>query len=299
MNNEEPLKIDQESDDNFIRRVEKITEEFNKNLRDFQPIAFLGSLSLIIATFSRDKFGLAQDYAIVAGFCFLLAFLTSLVITILRISRYIFLSLVPILFNLFGVIFLFLVSWEFAKASVLLTNVIEIIRFVPFVIVYAFIFIKLRLYRVLVFSPIRSVKIYNNVRRLIFIIAFIIMFAFTLTKIYFLLLNVEINNPFLKNGLFYGLGLAGLMFFADEIKRFIILFDEKNGIYQHSLRINDAIYYILSLVIIFTLLNIIFYGYYSSFLGNLDIFIIILMILNLILIIIKIKILPSLDKRII
>ncbi len=282
----------------FLNNVEKLTKKFNDNLKEFQPIAFLGSLSLIIATFSGNKFGSAQDYAIVAGFCFLLAFLTSLVITILNLNWHPYLSLVPILFNSFGVIFLFLVSWEFAKASVLLKNVIEIIRFVPIVIVYIFVLIKLKFYRTLKLSPIRSVKILNNVRLLIHIFAFIILFAFAITKIYSLLWNVEINYPFLKNGLLIGLALTGIVLFTDEIIRFIIRFDEKKGIYEHSLRINDAINYNLSLGIIFVSFDMIFNnGYNFSFLGNLGIFMILIM--NFILISIKTKILPSLYRRII
>jgi len=283
-NEKEPL--------DFSKNIENISKEFNENIKNFQPMAFLGSLSLVIATFSADKYGSAKDYAIVASFCFLLAFLTSLVIKILNLSRVTFFSLVPILFNLFGVISLFVVSWEFAKTSVMLNNAIEIIKFLPYIIINIFIYTKQDFYRTIKLSSIRSVKILNIVMLLIYIISCIILFAYASTKIFSLFWNMEINYPFLKNGLSEGLGLIGLVIFIDMLIKYIIRFDEKNGIYKYSLIFNDAINYNSSLGIIFVSLNMIFNNdYFFPFLGTLGYIII---LINLILIIIKIKILPSL-----
>ncbi len=282
----------------FLKSVEKITKKFNDNLKEFQPTAFLGSLSLIIATFSGKNFNSAQDYAIVAGFCFLLAFLTSVVITNLDLNHVPYLSIVPILFNSFGIIFLFLVSWEFAKASELLKRVIEIIKFLPIVIIYiiAFLKIKIQYYHTFKLSTIRSLKILSGVLLSIYIISCIILLAFASTKLYSLFWNVELNYPFLKNGLILGASIAGIVFFADMLIRFIAIFDEKKGIYEHSLRINDAINYNLSLGIVFVSFDMIFdYGYDFSFLGYLGI--IMILVMNFILIIIKIKILPSLSRK--
>ncbi len=275
--------------------IEKVTKNFNDNLKDFQPIAFLGSLSLIIATFSGIKFGSAQDYAITAGFCFLLAFLTSLVMKVLNLNWYPYLSLIPILFNSFGVIFLFLVSWEFAKASVLLTNVIEITKFLPVVIIFIIVSTRQDFYRKFKLSSIRSVKILNIVLLLISIMSCIILFAYTAIKLYSLFGNIEINYPFLKNGLLVGIYLAGIAFYIDTLIIFVNRFDEKRGLYKHSLSINDAINYNSSLGIIFVSFNMIYNNF--SFLDYLGYFMILVM--NFILIIIKIKILPSLYRKII
>lgn len=297
LNNEEPLKIDKEPDNNFNSHIEIITKKFNDKLRDFQPIAFLGSLSLIIATFSGNKFGSAQDYATVAGFCFLLAFLTSLLITILNLSWYPSLSILPVLFNSFGVIFLFLVSWEFAKASVLLKSVIEIIEVLPLVIVAMFVFTKLNFYSRYKRSSIRSVKVLNIVLLLIYILSCIILLIFASTKIYSLFWHVEINYPFLKNGYFGVTFLALFVLMIDKYYlKYIIGFDEKKGIYKYYLYINDAINYNTSLGIIFVSFSVIFLNEYDfSFFGKLGLFMI--LVINFILIIIKIKILPSVYKK--
>lgn len=297
MNNEEPLKIDKKPDNNFDSHIQIITEKFNDKLKEFQPIAFLGSLSLIIATFSGNKFGSAQDYAIVAGFCFLLAFLTSLLITIPNLSWFSPLSILPVLFNSFGVIFLFLVSWEFAKVSVLLKSVIELSNVLPLVIAAMFVFTKLNFYRRYKLSSIRSVKVLNIVLLLIYILTCIILFTFASTKIYSLFWHVEINYPFLKNGYLYAMSLGLCVLLIDKYYiKYIIGFDEKKGIYKYSVYINDAINYNTSLGIILMSFSLILLNEYDfSFFGILGLFMI--LVINFILIIIKIKILPSVYKK--
>ena len=56
---------------NFFEKISTSQHYFIEALKDLHPIAFLGSFSLLIATFSQGKFISAQDYAITASICFL------------------------------------------------------------------------------------------------------------------------------------------------------------------------------------------------------------------------------------
>lgn len=68
-----------------ILESEKITsvhpmDLFHKSLNNAQPIAFLASLSIVIAafTFSNEELQSVSTYAVVAGFMFLFSFIASL-----------------------------------------------------------------------------------------------------------------------------------------------------------------------------------------------------------------------------
>ena len=101
------------------------------SLKEYNPIILLSSFSLLIATFSKDEFKPAQEYAIIASVCFLLAFFTFI---FLKLDNNYLFSFLSLLFIIFGFVFLFLVVWKFAEAVNLLNKVIVFILIIPLLI---------------------------------------------------------------------------------------------------------------------------------------------------------------------
>ncbi len=101
----------------------KIPLDFFGALRNAQPIAFLASLSLIIATFTFTNFPNVYSNAIIASFMFIFSFVLSILIqikivkerlsanepfwTLIRVGTYFFLAM--------GIIYLILIAVEFGK----------------------------------------------------------------------------------------------------------------------------------------------------------------------------------------
>ena len=52
--------------------------EFYSALKNAQPLALLGSLSIVIAVFSTENYSEIHSYAIIAGFMFIFSFISSL-----------------------------------------------------------------------------------------------------------------------------------------------------------------------------------------------------------------------------
>ena len=90
-------------------------------LKNAQPLAFMASLSIIIAafTFDEDKLPNVSSNAIIAAFMFLISFVLSLIDQIpikkengdmspLRFGKYFFLGI--------GILYLLLITWEFSKS---------------------------------------------------------------------------------------------------------------------------------------------------------------------------------------
>ena len=90
---------------------------FLEALRVTYPLAFLGSLSIVIATFLRNGASNAQQYAIAAGVVFLLAFSSSLLSKFLR-RAYVLPSVMAFLSYIFfvsGMVLLFWLCWELVR----------------------------------------------------------------------------------------------------------------------------------------------------------------------------------------
>ena len=87
---------------------------FLKALKDTYPLAFLGSFSIVIATFLQDRPS-AQGYAITAGAIFLLAFIVSLIVKIF--PHYLMAVLMSYALFVVGIVLLFVVTYELSLAS--------------------------------------------------------------------------------------------------------------------------------------------------------------------------------------
>jgi len=106
--------MEDKREETILDKMAKVHPNFLEALRATYPLAFLGSLSVVIAAFLRDGATGVQEYAIAAGVAFLLAFLFSVILKFFpHMSMMALLSYTS--FGL-GIVLLFLVSWEFARA---------------------------------------------------------------------------------------------------------------------------------------------------------------------------------------
>jgi hypothetical protein len=111
-------------------RLTKLHPKFINLIKDVQPIAFLASLCLIIATFSQSEFGNAQVYAIAAAFAFLCAFLSSILVKLMQEFAF---AIMSYFFTGAGAVLLFLVTLEYAKINPVLSSVISLSFYLVFV----------------------------------------------------------------------------------------------------------------------------------------------------------------------
>lgn len=266
----------------------RITQlNFIDALKDLHPIAFLGSFSLLIASFSQNKFISAQDYAITASICFLTAFLTS---AIFKIDKNPYTSLLSILFIISGFIFLFLVAWEYAKIANLAHKVIGIIIILPTAILSSIIYRNLikENYNEFKTSTLLSYRFYNFIITLSLILGLVLIIVYIIFRIYNSFFMVEETT---NNFMVVGLGIFGYVVLIKDIfiKNFFKYDEEQNKFTKFRL-INNIFYYNSAFGIIFFNLGL----YINIFLKNQIIQNILLytslsmiFILNIILILIK------------
>lgn len=96
------------TDERFIVKLHSI---FLEKIKLCQPLAFMASLSLVIAAASKD-IPLAQTYAILATFSFLSAFVFSLLSELIKDSPHT--SLISLISSFLGIILLFSVAYQFS-----------------------------------------------------------------------------------------------------------------------------------------------------------------------------------------
>lgn len=134
------------------RSISIIHESFIDVFKKLQPLAFLGSLSLVLASFSFNNYQQASEYASFAGIFFLLAFgcsafylfspNTDIVLSkkrnpIVNVS-YSF-PLLSMMFAILGVIFLIAAGWDLAKDKPVfsITASMIIILIIPLILFFA------------------------------------------------------------------------------------------------------------------------------------------------------------------
>ncbi len=219
----------------------RITQlSFIDALKDLHPIAFLGSFSLLIATFSQGKFISAQDYAITASICFLTAFLAS---AIFKIDKTPYISLLSIFFIISGFIFLFLVAWEFAKIANLANKVIGIIMILPTAIFssIAYRLIIKENYSEFRKSTLSGYRFYNFIIALSLISGLVLIIVNIIFRIYYSFFTVEETT---NNFMVIGLGILGLVVLIRDIFiKNIFKYNEDQNKFTKFRLINNIFYY--------------------------------------------------------
>nr|WP_321497019.1 hypothetical protein [uncultured Methanolobus sp.] len=127
----------EKQDSDLFTRISSFQTKIIESTKNYHSLAFLGSLSLVIASFSDGKFISAQEYAITASMCFLLAFIICLINGVFSTNPW--LLLLSTSFLLFGFVFLLLVSWEYIKAVEIANQTYYLVKTLSFAILYGYI----------------------------------------------------------------------------------------------------------------------------------------------------------------
>ncbi len=192
-------------------------EKFLDSLKDNQPLAFMASLSIVIAAFSQSYSTTIQSYAIGAASVFLLAFISSFLLKFFQTYA---LAILSYSLTAIGVILLLIITTMFSS----LNEVIQLVFSVNSIILSIILFGIIPLYYLLERFKKESEHISKKYLS-IYILAFagvIILISFPLLLALKSVFNIEIAIPYASDVYLLGfifLGICGLIIGK---KRFIL-----------------------------------------------------------------------------